>query len=105
MSRLSRFVVPSLILGLAAIVAAVQLRLWTGPSSLIEVDRLARRIDAQRADNEALRRRNAALAADVQDLKSGHEAIEERARSELGMTRPGEVFYQVIDPVGRAPEE
>ena len=74
------------------------LKLWTGPWSLIEVRRLEDKVKAQREENEALKKRNATLAADVEDLKSGKDAVEERARSELGMTKPGEVFYQVIEP-------
>ena len=51
----------------------------------------------QEAENGQLRQRNEALAAEVEDLKSGEAAIEERARSELGMVKPGETFYRVID--------
>ena len=58
----------------------------------------------QRSENAELRKRNEALAAEVEDLKSGTEAIEERARSELGMIKPGEVFYQVIEPETPAKE-
>lgn len=54
-------------------------------------------ITAQAAENEGLRERNEALAAEVTDLKQGLEAIEERARNELGMIREGETFYQVVD--------
>jgi len=83
---------------LLVLIGVLQLRLWTGPWSLPEVHRLEDKVKAQREENEALKKRNAALAADVEDLKSGKEAVEERARSELGMVKPGEVFYQVIDP-------
>ena len=63
-----------------------------------EVWRLQQRLDEQKQENAKLRQRNEALAAEVQDLKSGKEAIEERARSELGLIKPGEVFYQVVEP-------
>ncbi len=90
------------VLVLLALVVALQLRLWTGTSGMPGVERLEQRIARQRAENLALRKRNDALAADVADLKSGREAVEDRARQELGMTRPGEVFYQVIE--GAPPE-
>lgn len=60
-----------------------------GLAARLEVDQ---QLQAQRAVNEQLEQRNAALDAEVRDLKSGNEAIEERARFELGLTRPGEVF-------------
>ncbi len=94
------------VLVLVVLVVALQLRLWTGTAGMPGVQRLEDRIERQRAENEALRQRNDALAADVADLKSGQEAIEDRARQELGMTRPGETFYQVIEstPPEAAPE-
>jgi cell division protein FtsB len=66
---------------------------------------LDRQLEAQRQSNEQLRARNAALDAEVRDLKTGYDAIEERARSELGMIRQDEVFYQVLQPRGAAPAE
>ena len=58
----------------------------------------------RREENRQLQRRNQELGADVEDLKEGREAVEERARSELGMVKPGEVFYQVVEPgPGAAP--
>ncbi|HET9189538.1 MAG TPA: septum formation initiator family protein, partial [Rudaea sp.] len=56
------------------------------------------RITEQKAENLKLKQRNEALSAEVQDLKSGKGAIEERARTELGLIKPGEVFYQVVEP-------
>ena len=84
-------------LGLLLLGVVLQVRLWTGAGGMPEVWRLQERVADQRQENDALARRNDALAADVADLKDGREAVEERARSELGMTRPGEVFYQVIE--------
>ena len=52
----------------------------------------------QKIENQKLRQRNEALSAEVQDLKSGKAAIEERARSEQGLVKPGEVFYHVVEP-------
>ena len=81
----------------------LQLRLHLGQGGRADVQRLADRVHSQRTENKELSRRNAALAADVADLKTGTDAIEERARSELGMIKPGEVFYQVIE-LGSAAE-
>jgi cell division protein FtsB len=85
-------------LGLLILIVALQLKLWTGEGGMPEVWRLRGRVEAQREENERLRERNAALEADVQDLKTGSEAVEERARSELGMVKQGETFYQVVEP-------
>lgn len=82
---------------LTVLIVALQMRLWTRAEGIPGVTRLEERIARQKAENIALGKRNDALAADVSDLKSGREAIEDRAREELGMTRPGEVFYQVIE--------
>lgn len=78
---------------------AVQHRLWLGRGGLTEVVALRESKAQLKAEVEQQRARNATLAADVQDLKSGTEAIEERARSELGMIREGEVFYQFPKPI------
>jgi cell division protein FtsB len=82
---------------LLVILAALQYRLWVEQGSLGEVTLLRREIAAQRAEMERLRERNRALQAEVQDLKQGLEAIEERARGELGMVKPGETFLQLIE--------
>lgn len=86
-----------LALGLVVLVAALQLRLWGASGGMPEVWRLEERVAAQAEENRRLEARNRALAADVADLKEGREAAEERARAELGMVRPAEVFYQVIE--------
>lgn len=75
----------------------LQYRLWVGDGSVAEVWRLEAAVTEQQAENDRLRARNEALAADVADLKTGLAAVEERARRELGMIGQGEVFYQVID--------
>ena len=84
-------------LGLALLVAMLQVRLWGASGGMPEVWRLEARVAAQANENRQLEARNRALAADVADLKEGREAVEERARAELGMVRPAEVFYQVIE--------
>jgi cell division protein FtsB len=82
---------------LIALLIVLQIRLHAGNGGLDDVDRLQQALEAQRLENEALRRRNAALEAEVEGLKQGEDAVEERARSELGMTRSDEIFYRVIE--------
>jgi cell division protein FtsB len=86
-----------LTLSLAALVVLIQYPLWLGKGGWLRVWEVDQQIQAQRVTNEKLRARNAALDAEVRDLKQGVEAIEERARSELGMVRQDEVFFQVLD--------
>ena len=86
-----------LILGLIVLLGLLQYRLWVGDGSLEELHALRAQISDYRAELEGLKARNLALAADVQNLKDGLEAIEDRARSELGMIQRGEVFLQVIE--------
>ncbi len=74
----------------------LQYKLWFGDGGLFKVRQLATSVEAQRQENEALAERNEALEAEVRDLKQGLAAIEERARTELGMIREGETFYQVV---------
>ena len=76
----------------------LQYRLWFGGGGEREVAQLQAQVARQRHDNTGLQQRNDALAAEVEDLKSGEAAVEERARNELGMIRPGETFYRVIEP-------
>ena len=87
---------------LAVMLLGLQARLWRGEGGRTAVAELQQQVDAQLHENGGLRQRNDALAAEVQDLKSGEAAVEDRARSELGMIRPGEVFYRVIDNPGSA---
>jgi cell division protein FtsB len=82
---------------LAALIVLIQYPLWFGKGGWLRAGELDRQVDAARGKNAELERRNGALAADVRDLKTGTDAIEERARYELGMTRPDEVFYQYVD--------
>lgn len=82
---------------LVALLAFLQFRLWTGEGGRRSVAVLDERLQAQAHENAGLQQRNAALAAEVEDLKSGEAAVEERARSELGMIKPGETFYRVVE--------
>jgi len=84
-----------LALVLVLLIAALQYPMWLGKGGWFQVRELDRQGSAQREVNEKLKLRNEALEADVRDLKTGSEAIEERARSELGMIKQDEVFFQV----------
>ena len=75
----------------------LQYRLWIGNGSMTEVHQLQQQISQIEQENESLKERNLSLAAEVLDLKQGQEAIEERARSEMGMIKYDETFYQIVD--------
>ena len=89
-----------LLLGLALLLGRLQYRLWLGDGSWGEVSALQYQVAHQKRDNAGLQQRNDALAAEVEDLKSGEAAVAERARSELGMIKPGEKFYRVVESSG-----
>lgn len=91
-----------ILLLLVVLLAWLQYRLWFGNGGTREVAALQGQVEQQARQNSGLQARNAALAAEVADLKSGEAAIEERARSELGMIRPGETFYRVVERVPSA---
>lgn len=80
-----------------ALIALLQYPLWLGQGSWMSVWRLNQQLAEQQEKNQVLKARNDALMAEVRDLKSGHAAIEERARSGLGMVKKDEVFYQVLE--------
>jgi len=87
-----------------ALALMLQYRLWFGAGGLNEVRHLRLEIGHQGSENALLRERNRTLGAEVQDLKQGTAAIEERARTDLGMVGAEETFYQVIAPrLGREP--
>jgi cell division protein FtsB len=88
------------IVALIALLAFLQYRLWWGEGGRRSVAALQQQVEQQTHENDGLKQRNAALAAEVEDLKSGEVAVEERARSELGMIKPGETFYRVVEPQG-----
>lgn len=83
---------------LAVLAVALQYPLWVGKGGWLRAWEVDARLFEQREVNRRLEQRNAALAAEVEDLKSGNEAIEERARFDLGLTRKNEVFVQVPAP-------
>jgi cell division protein FtsB len=90
--------VRALTLALAALIVLIQYPLWLGKGSWLRVWEVDQQILAQRDTNRRLQARNNALEAEVRDLKVGQEAIEERARSELGMIKQDEIFFQVLEP-------
>jgi cell division protein FtsB len=81
---------------LLAVVLMLQYRLWLSGDGVREVTRLSEAVEHQKSENGELLERNQQLVAEVQDLKAGMAAIEERARSELGMIGRNETFYQVV---------
>jgi cell division protein FtsB len=94
-----------LTLVLAALIALIQYPLWLGKGSWLRVWEVDQQIRAQREINQKLQTRNSAMDAEVRDLKQGLDAIEERARSELGMIRRDEIFFQVVEPNSNVPTE
>jgi cell division protein FtsB len=91
-----------LTLTLAALIVLIQYPLWLGKGSWFRVWEVDQQIRSQREANRQLQARNNALEAEVRDLKVGLEAIEERARSELGMIRQDEIFFQMLEPAPAA---
>ncbi len=83
---------------LAALIVLVQYPLWLGKGGWLRVWDVDRQQETQVARNERLERRNIALDAEVRDLKQGVDALEERARYELGMVKSDEVFFQIVEP-------
>jgi cell division protein FtsB len=80
---------------LCILLIGIQTRLWFGKGSLQELQNLQSLVQQQREQNQLLKQRNLSLNAEVADLKQGIEALEERARAELGMIKQGEIFYQL----------
>jgi len=88
---------------LAGLLVLIQYPLWLGKGGWLRVWDIDRQLAAQKAKNEALKTRNDALYAEVRDLKQGLDAVEERARFELGLVRPDEVFVQIVERPRGAP--
>jgi cell division protein FtsB len=89
--------IPPAPLVLIALIALLQYPLWLGKGSWLRVWELDRQARMQRETNDRLQKRNAALEAEVRDLKQGLDAVEERARYQLGMIRQDEVFFRLVD--------
>ena len=81
---------------LAALILLLQYPLWLGKGGWLKVWDLDHQVEAQKQVNQQTQTRNAVLDAEVRDLKQGTEAIEERARSELGMVKRDEIFFQIV---------
>jgi cell division protein FtsB len=81
---------------LAVLLLAIQWPLWFGRGGWLRVRELQHQLESQRSVNSGLEARNAALSAEVRSLEQGTEAIEERAREDLHLMRPGEVFFQQV---------
>jgi len=81
---------------LVVLLLALQVKLWFGEGGYSDVKRLEVRVEEQARENEVLAQRNRELEAEVEDLRQGLHAVEERARSELGMVKENEEFYQVV---------
>jgi len=82
---------------LVGLIVLLQYSLWLGKGSWLRVWEVDQQLKTQREANQVLQARNASLDAEVRDLKQGYGAIEERARSELGMVKGDEVFFQVLE--------
>lgn len=87
---------------LVLVLIALQVKLWSGTGGVHGVETLRAAVKKQGEDNDKLTQRNQALSADVSDLKHGDQAVEARARAELGLIKPGETFYQVVEKPGAA---
>ena len=83
---------------LIILLAALQYRLWISEGSLADVNRLEREIKIQQADNSRLRERNRILAVEVEDLKTGLDSVEERARNDICMIKKDETFFMILEP-------
>ena len=97
MDNVQVIVLKALTLIFVVLIALLQYPLWLGKGSWLRVWNVSQKIDEQKKLNVSYKIRNDTLRAEVRDLKQGNAAIEERARSELGMIKEDEVFYQVID--------
>jgi cell division protein FtsB len=83
---------------LSFLIVAIQFPLWFGKGGWLRVRHVDQQLQTQREENTRLALRNATLSAEVRDLKTGLDAIEERARVELGMIKSDELFFQVLKP-------
>lgn len=91
-----------ILIGLTALLLLIQFPLWLGKGGWLRVWELDKQVETAHRRNDELKARNAKLSSEVQDLKQGTGAVEERARFELGMIKENEVFVQVLDPNAKA---
>jgi len=90
---------------LVLVLILLQLKMWFGEGGFRDVRRLEQRVEEQALENETLAQRNRELQAEVEDLRQGLEAVEERARSELGLIKENEEFYQVVPGQKNEPDD
>ena len=90
---------------LLLVLILLQMKMWFGEGGFRDVRRLEQRVEEQSLENESLAQRNRELQAEVEDLRQGLGAVEERARSELGMIKEDEEFYQVVPGQKRDPDK
>ena len=83
---------------LCTLIVLIQYPLWIGKGGWLRARQLESDLSANKTKNGQTEARNAALAAEVRDLKQGTDAVEERARRELGMVRGDEIFFQYVEP-------
>ncbi len=83
---------------LLLLLLGLQYRLWVGEGSYAHIARLERELEQQEQTNERLQQRNKLLEVEVEALRKGNEAIEEKARNDMGMIKEGETFYMVVEP-------
>lgn len=84
-------------IALVVVLLAIQAKLWFGDGNVYQWLSLSQKINTQEIENDKLSKRNLALEADIAELKSGDQALEEQARYELGMVRDNEVYYQFVE--------
>ena len=94
-----------LALVLLLLLLLLQYRLWFAEGSLVELHRLEAQVERQRQVNDTLRERNRQLEQEVLDLQGGMDAVEERAREDLGMIRKGETYSQIVGPTDGKPAQ
>lgn len=92
-----------IVLGLVVLLLLIQYPLWLGKGGWLRVWDLDKQAAVAQKKNDELKARNAKLGSEVKDLREGTEAIEERARSELGMIKEGEIFIQLVEPGSKPP--
>ena len=93
----------TIIFCLIGLVVALQYALWFGKSNVVDLIHLRHSVNVLEQENLALRARNNRLHADVNEIKNRVEAIEARAREQLGLIKPGETYYQVVLPEDNTP--
>lgn len=82
---------------LVLVLASLQYKLWFGEGSIFQSMQVEKKLEIQQANNFKLAAQNRAIEADIAELKSGDQALEEQARFDLGMVKQGEVYYQIVD--------